>query len=187
MPIRVTCPTCGRVGKAPEQAIGRTVRCPGCSQQYALTADLVQSDDQDEPAPLPKPKKEPTPPVPIPKPKGKVTLGEDIYALDETAVEPPKRPSRPMPPVPAPEEPDDDRPAGLTLSMPMLVGGALGVALVSILAAWGAMSLLQSGPAAPDNAAVAAASEPAPKKPDTPQPAPASPFKPVPVATPRPA
>jgi S1-C subfamily serine protease len=176
VPIRVTCPFCGRVGRGPERAVGRTVRCPGCSQQYKLTADLVQPGDQDEPAltptptPVPRPRQEPTPSSVS---KANVSLGEDIYALDETAVEPPKRPSRPMPPIPAPDEAeDDDRPAGLHLSMPMLVSGALGVALVSMLAAWGAVRLLRA-PVAPGNETVAAASEPSQKAAAT-QSAPAS-------------
>ena len=85
--------------------------------------------------------------------------GGEIYDLDEAAVEPPKRPVKPIPAVPARDErADRDRPRGLSLSIPVLVGGALCVALLSILGAWGAVRIFR-GPAAVGEAA--AASNPA--------------------------
>ena len=41
MAINVTCPSCGRTGRGPEQAIGRMVRCPACEHRYKVTEELV--------------------------------------------------------------------------------------------------------------------------------------------------
>jgi S1-C subfamily serine protease len=156
MPLRVTCPSCGRIGKAPEHAIGRTVRCPSCSYQHALTADMVLPEE--EPAPAPS-----SPARPQRAQSRAESLG-DTYELDETAVEPPKRPAKPIPAVSAREKrPVRDQPKqGPSLSVPVLVGGALCVALVSILGAFGAMRMFR-GPAPADGTATATAANPAPK------------------------
>ena len=113
----------------------------------------------------------------------KAGSADDIYDLDQSAVELPKRAVKSAPVVPARVAADDqDHRGGLTLPMPALVGGALGVALLSILAAWGAVSMFRgSSPATADPSAVAsnslskppaaAVSTPAPKSdslPDTP-------------------
>ena len=113
MPIRVICPSCSRIGKAPDQAVGRTVRCPACKHSYVVTADLVRPDDGYDLDPAP----EPTAP-----------RADDTYGLDPAVIQPPKRPA-PRPPVapsPAVEE-TPDREGGFALPVPALVGGGIGV------------------------------------------------------------
>src|SRR5438046_209977 len=110
MPLRVTCPSCGRIGKAPENGIGRTVRCPDCSCVHVLTADLVLPDDRPllddartaKPAPG-------SPARPKARP-GAESMG-DTYELEAKPVEPPKRPVKPNPVVPVGgKRPEDGQP-----------------------------------------------------------------------------
>jgi S1-C subfamily serine protease len=160
VPLRVTCPSCGRVGKGPDHAIGRIVRCPACSYQHTLTADMLLPEDQQLRDDERSQSERPSAPAVKPKAQPKAGSGGHIYDLDETAFEPPKRPVKPIPAVPVRDErADRDQPGGLSLSIPVLVGGALCVALLSILGAWGAVRIFR-GPAAVGEAA--AASNPAP-------------------------
>lgn len=60
MPIRVTCPSCGRSGRVPDHALGKNISCPACRHRYPLTAapsvpDGLELLDDDEPPPPPKP------------------------------------------------------------------------------------------------------------------------------------
>lgn len=68
MPLRISCPSCGRSGRVPEQAIGRNVQCPACGHRYQLTAEttipegLELIDDDPTPAlPPPPPQKQADP------------------------------------------------------------------------------------------------------------------------------
>gem|GEM_PF-1455026 len=45
MPIRVICPSCGRSGRVPDHAIGRTVQCPACAFRYQLSPGPSTPDD----------------------------------------------------------------------------------------------------------------------------------------------
>jgi S1-C subfamily serine protease len=118
VPIRVKCPACGRLGRGPDQAVGRTVKCPACSHSHVLTADMV-----------------------LPESPSRAGSADRSFDTDKD---------------------DRGRPGGLTLSVPVLVGGALGVALVSTLVAWAAVGMFR-GPAKVDEPAVA--SDPLPKPP----------------------
>ncbi len=46
MPVMITCPSCGRSMKGPDSVIGKTVKCPACQTQFAVTGG---------PAPAPEP------------------------------------------------------------------------------------------------------------------------------------
>ena len=58
MPIRVTCPSCGRAGRVPDNAVGRNVACPACQHRYVLKAEgavpdgLELLDDDEATVPL---------------------------------------------------------------------------------------------------------------------------------------
>jgi S1-C subfamily serine protease len=84
---------------------------------------------------------------------------------------PPKRSTERRPVVNAQDDPHARaRPGGLNLPVPVLIGGALGVALLSILSSWAALSMFRGREAAvavasppnPNAAQVAAAPAPAP-------------------------
>lgn len=78
MPIRVTCPSCGRSGRVPDHAAGRRIQCPACSYRYELAppaaaspappADLELLDDDPPPRPAARPAPRPTPPAAAPRP-----------------------------------------------------------------------------------------------------------------------
>ena len=182
MPIRVTCPNCGRVGRGPDHAVGRTVQCPACFHRHRLSAEMVLPEDDGEPTANPTadsrslPRIEPSPP-PAPKPKTRPQPGpsDDAYDLDTSAVELPSRPIKPRPSVPAPVAAlDDDHPVGITLTAPVLMGGAVAVALLSILAAWAVVGVFRAGAAVDRTGAASASSRTPPASPIAATPAPAA-------------
>jgi S1-C subfamily serine protease len=193
VPIRVICPFCGRSGRAPDEAIGRNVKCPACSRRYVVTADVLLPDDataNDEnprprpqaPAPRTRPQAESSP-APSAKPKAQrgAGSGDDCYDLDEAYVAPPPLALKPKPLVPDPDDSDDDdRPGGLNLPVPLLVGGGLGLALLSMLMVWAAVSMFRGGATEGE---VAAPSDPVLQRPAT-KVAAASTPAPAPTATP---
>ena len=157
LPIRVLCPSCSRLGKAPDHAVGRTVRCPACQHSYSVTADLVRPDDG-----------EPLDPAPRPA----APDAGDTYGLDPASIERP-RPPAPRPPV-APSPPAAESPrreGGPALPMPALVGGGIGAALLlAVVAGWGLGLFGGRKPAvpAPDRDLAAQASAPADSSKETP-------------------
>ena len=44
MAIRMTCPSCGKPGRVPDAALGKTIRCPSCSHRIVLSADTPTPD-----------------------------------------------------------------------------------------------------------------------------------------------
>ncbi len=50
MPIQINCPSCGRALRLPDELMGKSVRCPGCSTTFLAGGD--------EPAPRPQPRVE---------------------------------------------------------------------------------------------------------------------------------
>jgi hypothetical protein len=70
MPILIYCPQCAAKIRAPEQAIGRQIRCPKCEAEFTATSDeTVPPPVPPEPAPSPPPPApEPAPPSP-PEPR----------------------------------------------------------------------------------------------------------------------
>ncbi len=44
MPIAITCPECGHLGRVPESFSGQMVRCPKCSKRFRATARLEALD-----------------------------------------------------------------------------------------------------------------------------------------------
>ena len=156
LPLRIICPSCGRLGKAPEHAIGRGVRCPGCSSQYTLTAEMVQPvEQQAREAEQPKQAAPATPARPQTRPKAKAA--DDVYDLDEPVIPAPKPVVRPAPTVVSPtrgKRVQPQEPKALSLPVPVLVGGGLGLVLISVLGAWGTMQLFRGS--TPTDQAVAA-------------------------------
>ena len=57
MPISVACPTCGTKLKAPDNAVGKKVKCPKCASLVVVPAesDEAASAISNAPAPAPKP------------------------------------------------------------------------------------------------------------------------------------
>ncbi len=52
MPIRVTCLSCRKIGSAPDEAVGRTVRCPSCGASTKVpipTPDFLPVGPPDDP------------------------------------------------------------------------------------------------------------------------------------------
>jgi S1-C subfamily serine protease len=124
MPIRVICPSCSRIGKAPDQVVGRTVRCPACKHSYVVTNEHIQPDDGYGLDPAAEPR---------------AAQADDSYGLDPASIAPPKQPAvrRPIAPIPADEEESDDE-GGHALPVPAIVGGGIGVAvLLAAVVAWG--------------------------------------------------
>jgi S1-C subfamily serine protease len=120
VPIRVICPSCSRIGKAPDEAVGRKAMCPACKHRYVVTADHIQPDDGYGLDPAPQP------------------TADDTYALDPASIERPKRPAPRLPVAPSPTVPETpEREGGFALPIPALVGGGIGVVLLATLAAWG--------------------------------------------------
>ncbi len=65
MPIRISCPSCGRTGRVPEHAIGRSVQCPACKHRYLLTTasaipEGLELIDDPPPDSRPKPPSKPS-------------------------------------------------------------------------------------------------------------------------------
>jgi uncharacterized protein len=60
MPISVACPTCGTKLKAPDDAVGKKVKCPKCASLVVVPAedDEAASGISSAPAPKPKPKED---------------------------------------------------------------------------------------------------------------------------------
>lgn len=171
MPIRVICPSCGRVGQGPEHAIGRVVQCPACLHRHRLTADGVASQEADEPAPRPAA-------AARPRPKA---AADEAYDLRPHADAPPRRPVAPeraARPARASDRPDHS--GGLKLPVPVLVGGACGVALLSVLAAVAGIRTFGGGQDAKPAAADAA---PKPATPPAVAAAPGTPPATVPAAS----
>ncbi len=175
MTIEVICPSCGRTGRAPEAAIGRTVRCPGCSHQYRLAASDAlpaveddSDDDDDDGGPAWTHTSNPRAAI-APAP------AEGAYGLDEAAVAPPSRAVRPRPstPGPAPAEAEAGRAGGIVLPMPALVGGGIGVAALAIVATWLLVGKARDPAAAGPVASTAEAA--APRAPEAPGDPPAAP------------
>lgn len=177
MPIRVDCPSCGRTGRVPENAIGSTIKCPACSHRYVLTAEMGRPEGETAPAPA----------APVARPRP-VSEG---YAVEERPVEPPRSPARPAPVVPASgaavrgqvsaEDRNDRR--GITVPLPAVIGGAVGLGLFAGLGIWAAVSLSRGRePVAPPTPAAPVAVVSAPEK-TTPAPKPAT-ASPKPAASP---
>lgn len=149
MAIRVNCPSCGRSGRLPDHAVGRTVQCPACSHRYRLTPDQALPEGlelvDDEPAAAPprpaasSPRvRPPAEPAPSPR-KRRPAPDDDPYAVDsEGYVEPPSWAVKPTSAY------ANDAGGGVPLSV--LIGGSAGGALVLILAAVGTFSLFRGSP-----------------------------------------
>lgn len=45
MPLKVVCPSCGRTGNAPDNALGRHAVCPACRTRYKITGSVLASED----------------------------------------------------------------------------------------------------------------------------------------------
>ncbi len=144
VPIRVICPSCGRMSIRPERAIGRTIMCSACSHSHVLTEDMTEPGEPISPEDEPRPQADQSP---------------RLQRRTEPAA-PAKRSIKSTPVVPPP-----DSPVGLTLSARALVGGAVGVALLTILSAGVAVTMLP-GPA--KVAEVAVVSDAHPKSQETP-------------------
>jgi uncharacterized Tic20 family protein len=107
MPIAVTCPSCKSKLKAPDNLVGKKVKCPGCQ-----TAVLIPFPD-DEEAPAPRP-------AVVAKAPVKKKPANDFEDLDDITDEPPRRSSKAVAKGRRPvddevdeiedEDEDDDRP-----------------------------------------------------------------------------
>ena len=97
MPIQLVCPDCSAKIRAPEQVIGRQVRCPKCDAHFTATADGPPA-----PAAAAPPAPPETAPAPVP------LLVPDSYPVSQPAAAPAPAPvmePRPAPqPAPAPLE-----------------------------------------------------------------------------------
>lgn len=57
MPIRISCPSCGRTLRVPDGLVGEKIKCPACLTQFISGAETANDDDsaytpvQEEPAP----------------------------------------------------------------------------------------------------------------------------------------
>jgi S1-C subfamily serine protease/DNA-directed RNA polymerase subunit RPC12/RpoP len=138
VPIRVSCPSCGRFGRVPEQAVGRTIQCPACSHRRVLTADMVLPDKPEPGAGEPSSPLLAVPPArPAPTATAQTATpsGDGVYGLEDVPVKPAKVTPQPKP-VASPRDGIDDSvtAGGLSFPMQVMVGGGLGVAVLSVLA-----------------------------------------------------
>ncbi len=86
MPISVACPTCGTKLKAPDNAVGKKVKCPKCASLVVVPAESDETASAISNAP-----------APAPKPKPRAEEPEEIEDIPEAGDEPPPD-----------DEPDDD-------------------------------------------------------------------------------
>jgi hypothetical protein len=88
MSIRVICPSCGRGGRVPDEALGKPVKCPGCGLVYTLQ----HATSSVEGIPLVEP---PAPPVAPATSRGKRAADTlDLYGLGQEG--PPLAPADPV-------------------------------------------------------------------------------------------
>ena len=146
--------------------MGRTVKCPACSHRHQLTADMTFPDGlelhDDEPSPGSSVEPEAAPAA---NSTAHAAIGPVThpYKLDLGPVEPLRGSIKPKPVA---STRNDPRPRGLTLTVPVLAGGAVGVALLSGLLVWAAVGLIGvRAPSVKIAAASGGASAPAPPAP----------------------
>jgi S1-C subfamily serine protease len=169
VPIRVRCPSCGRTGRVPEQAIGLAVVCPACSHSHVLTTEMIVPGEPergaDKPAPATRPAAVESPRRPAPaappttasRPAAASRSGSTDGGYD-VAEAPIVYPTRAAKLVPAAASQDDDVDAsagGIVLSLPVLAGGAIGIAFLVGVTAWVAVSLSRGRANAGDEVAAA--------------------------------
>ncbi|MFO0910006.1 MAG: trypsin-like peptidase domain-containing protein [Isosphaeraceae bacterium] len=174
MPFRVSCPSCGRPGRLPDHAVGRSIQCPACQHRYIFTTDLAVPDglelveDEPETRPAPKPRSgsgsTPRPAEPRPaassrpraeraRPSAKPTVpDDDPYATDDDDgyVEPPAWAVKPKASTKGSD--DDLEPAGGTLAgatIPLKLMGGVGIALSLMFTALKAFEFATTPAAAP--------------------------------------
>ena len=45
MPIKMNCPSCGKPLAAPDSAVGKRAKCPGCGQVMVVSAPAAEVDE----------------------------------------------------------------------------------------------------------------------------------------------
>ncbi len=63
MPIKMTCPSCGKTLSAPDNAAGKQAKCPGCGQIMTVPEAVVEAEGIYAPAPEPESSYSPQPPT----------------------------------------------------------------------------------------------------------------------------
>jgi len=102
-----------------------------------LPQGVAAPEDKEGQAPGVHPQAQAKPtPAPPPKARPMARAVGGTYELEEQPVEPPRTQRTPAPVTPSAEY--EDRPRGLTVPAWALIGGGVGVALLSVLAVWGA-------------------------------------------------
>ncbi len=148
--------------------MGRRVQCPGCNVPYRLTPEVLLPEDRQayESESTQKPASSTTPierqqPDLFAESKSR-SAPEDRYDLDEP-IEAPKRSAKPIPdlfPDRRKSAVEVDEPEKRGLSTPILVGGGISVAVISILVTW--LALRSPSTPAPDQAQTAASTDATP-------------------------
>src|SRR5262249_5195608 len=96
MPVTVVCPACKARLKAPDNLLGKTVKCPGCTKPVVVK--VAASTPPPAPA-IKKPMKQPAPPV---------LEEEPLDDMEEELDEPKLKKNKKKRPVEEEEEPLDD-------------------------------------------------------------------------------
>jgi predicted Zn finger-like uncharacterized protein len=100
MPTLITCPSCSRQLRVPDELLGRRVKCPSCGETFTAATD--------EPAPP-----APAPPPPVPPPPAPPINERGEIVRDESP-EPPRESIRPEPAGPRDryDREEEDEPYG---------------------------------------------------------------------------
>lgn len=86
--IKISCPGCGRALNVPDNAAGRTGRCPSCKASVKVPqrdSGTVELDDDPRPAPLPRPTAAASTPPMQPAPRPSNSLGIASLVLGSIA------------------------------------------------------------------------------------------------------
>lgn len=75
MSIASQCPGCSRKFSAPEQLLGKSVRCPQCNHQFVVQAGPSAAITSSGPAPVPEPSATDAPETPAPRSKRGLLVG----------------------------------------------------------------------------------------------------------------
>lgn len=170
MPIKVLCPSCGRSGRVPDEAIGRFVQCPACGGRHRLTpADISPAGRQDA------------------RPYDVLEVSDDLEILEEEAPSRPTaaprksagpsraepRASRPKPAVAADSGAAETGTGRPSANVPWLpIGAAFGAGLLVFAVVASFMGRRGSEPARPSVAAAPPAGSAAVRNEPAPAPSP---------------
>ena len=118
MPVVVVCPSCNAKMKAPDNLVGKTVKCPGCAALVQVKAPASASAPAPAPAPVVR--------KPAPKPVAEV---EEVAPIeDEEAA---------APPSPGGPSTDKERSTAMWIHLlPILLGGCCGIGYFIPLFLW---------------------------------------------------